>query len=307
MENLGEELKRKMHKENLLPKYNQLIEKIKQDPDVIMFLKQHSHELNQADIERGISKLYEYVKNKENIKNGKEIAMPGYSPDLIVSGHRIEVVYIPTPELQARQKKRELQSRVKSVNMPKSIRIAQIEDYDQDKRQDVLEAALLFIANYESNNQIFHKGMYLEGNFGVGKTFLLAAIANKLAEKGFETTLVHFPSFAVEVKNSIGKNNTSDIVDEIKRAPILMLDDIGADQLSSWLRDDILGVILQYRMQEELPTFFSSNLSMQQLETEYLTINNRGEAEPLKAKRLMERIRFLATEYEITGRNRRLK
>ncbi|MCP0886734.1 primosomal protein DnaI [Ligilactobacillus sp. WILCCON 0076] len=307
MENLGEELKRKMQKENLLPKYNQLIEKIKQDPDVIMFLKQHSHELNQADIERGISKLYEYVKNKENIKNGNEIAMPGYSPDLIVSGHRIEVVYIPTPELQARQKKRELQSRVKSVNMPKSIRIAQIEDYDQDKRQDVLEAALLFIANYESNNQIFHKGMYLEGNFGVGKTFLLAAIANKLAEKGFETTLVHFPSFAVEVKNSIGKNNTSDIVDEIKRAPILMLDDIGADQLSSWLRDDILGVILQYRMQEELPTFFSSNLSMQQLETEYLTINNRGEAEPLKAKRLMERIRFLATEYEITGRNRRLK
>ena len=307
MENLGEELKHKMQKANLLPKYNQLIEKVKQDPDVIMFLRQHNHELSQADIERGASKLYEYVKNKENIRSGKKIAMPGYSPDLIVSGHRIEVVYIPTPELQARQKKHELQLRVKSVNMPKSIRKARIEDYDQDKRQDVLEAALLFIANYESNNQIFHKGMYLEGKFGVGKTFLLAAIANKLAEKGFETTLVHFPSFAVEVKNSIGSNNTSAIVDEIKKAPILMLDDIGADQLSSWLRDDILGVILQYRMQEELPTFFSSNLSMQQLESEYLTINNRGEAEPLKSKRLMERIRFLASEYEISGRNRRLK
>lgn len=55
-----------------------------------------------------------------------------------------------------------------------------------------------------------------------------------------------------------------------------MIDDIGADSLSSWLRDDVLGVILQYRMQEELPTFFSSNLSLTQLEQQYLTVNNRG-------------------------------
>ena len=84
-----------------------------------------------------------------------------------------------------------------------------------------------------------------------------------------------------------------------------MLDDIGADSLSSWIRDDVLGVILQYRMQEELPTFFSSNLSFEQLENEYLAINNRGEAEPLKALRIMERIKFLADEYHIVGKNRR--
>ncbi len=84
-----------------------------------------------------------------------------------------------------------------------------------------------------------------------------------------------------------------------------MIDDIGADSLSSWLRDDVLGVILQYRMQEELPTFFSSNLSLEQLEQQYLTVNNRGEAEPLKAKRIMERIKFLADEYHVVGKNRR--
>ena len=58
-------------------------------------------------------------------------------------------------------------------------------------------------------------------------------------------------------------------------------------------------------MQEELPTFFSSNLSLKQLEEEYLTVNSRGEAEPLKAKRIMERIRFLADDYHVVGRNRR--
>ncbi len=60
-------------------------------------------------------------------------------------------------------------------------------------------------------------------------------------------------------------------------------------------------------MQNELPTFFSSNFSMQQLETEHLAETQKGDVEPLKAKRLMERIRFLAQEIEMIGENRRQK
>ena len=96
-------------------------------------------------------------------------------------------------------------------------------------------------------------------------------------------------------------------VDALKKDPVLMMDDIGADQLSSWFRDDVLGVILQYRMQEELPTFFSSNIALDDLEEFYLTQNTRGELEPLKAKRIMERIRFLVDEVVINGENRRNK
>ena len=50
---------------------------------------------------------------------------------------------------------------------------------------------------------------------------------------------------------------------------------------------------------------FSSNIALNDLETTYLTINNRGEADPLKAKRLMERLRYLTKEIQIKGRNRR--
>lgn len=84
-----------------------------------------------------------------------------------------------------------------------------------------------------------------------------------------------------------------------------MLDDIGADSMSSWIRDDVLGVVLQHRMQEQLPTFFSSNFSMKQLEEEHLRITQRGEDEPLKAKRIMERIRYLSKEVNMIGQNRR--
>ena len=307
MENVGKVLQEKMRATDMRQRYQKLVTKALADPDVKTFLQAHRAELTQEDIQRSASKLYEYVKIKENIAQGKEIPMPGYSPSLMISQHRIEVNYVPTAELLAQREQLARQTRVRTINMPKSIRRARIEDYDQTKRQDVLMAALAFIDAYQEQPQKFHKGMYLQGKFGVGKTFLLAAIANELAANGFKSTLVHFPSFAVEIKSAIGENNTKQLIDEIKKAPVLMLDDIGAEQLSSWLRDDVLGVILQYRMQEELPTFFSSNLAMAQLESEYLTVNNRGEAEPVKARRIMERIRFLASEYLVEGPNRRQK
>ena len=76
------------------------------------------------------------------------------------------------------------------------------------------------------------------------------------------------------------------------KIPILMIDDIGAESIS-WIRDDVLSVILQYRMQEQLVTFFSSNLDLKALE-EHLTVTQRGEQEPLKARRIMERVRYLS-------------
>lgn len=41
------------------------------------------------------------------------------------------------------------------------------------------------------------------------------------------------------------------------------------------------------------------------LEKEHLSVNNRGDDEPLKAKRIMQRIRFLSKECLMTGDNRR--
>lgn len=305
MESLSKILAEQLQDSHLGPKYQQLINAAEKDPDVKAFLNEHQADLTKDDIIRSASKLYEYVNFKNKLAAGEKTFMPGYYPYLTLSNHHIEVTYTPTKEYIARQKQKEIKDRVKVISLPKSIRNADLSDYTPDGREEILDAALRFFQEFQQSPHEFHKGLYLEGSFGVGKTYLLGALANALAEKGFSTTLVHFPSFAVKMKSSISSNSTGELIDAVKKAPILMLDDIGADQMSSWFRDDALGVILQYRMQEELPTFFSSNLSLKQLEEEYLTVNSRGEAEPLKAKRIMERIRFLADDYHVVGRNRR--
>ncbi|MFT8668261.1 MAG: primosomal protein DnaI [Liquorilactobacillus hordei] len=303
MKDVGEEMAQQLRNRNWIKNYKELIDEAFADEEVRTFMAEN--QLTQAELARSASKVYEFVSIKRQIKNGEVTPSPGYQPQLVLSNHLIDVAYVPSDELIRSQKKAEIRARVRTLNMPKAIRNAQLADFDISGREEIAQAASDFIDAYTANPRKFIKGMYLQGSFGVGKTYLLGAIANGLAEEGFRSTMLHFPSFAVEVKSAIGSNNVMEKIDNIKKASILMLDDIGADQLSSWLRDDVLGIILQYRMQEELPTFFSSNLSLQDLLTQYLTVNNRGEAEPLKARRIMERIVFLSKEYTMIGRNRR--
>ncbi|KXT93448.1 Helicase loader DnaI [Streptococcus oralis] len=106
------------------------------------------------------------------------------------------------------------------------------------------------------------------------------------------------------MKNAIGEGSVKTLVDDIKLAEVLVLDDIGAEQSTPWVRDEILQVILQYRMQEDLPTFFTSNFNFQDLEKHFSKGKN-GNDETWEARRVMERIRYLAEETRLEGENRR--
>lgn len=306
MEDVSKTMQQLMSQRHLNTNYRQLMEKVYSDAAVKQFVADHQAELAEDALERSAAKLYEFVTERDKVAQGGETFAAGYEPQLIVSNHLVDVAYVPTQATQDKQAQQQLRQRVKSIAMPKDIRDAQLDSFDHDEqRMEALMAAYDFIDAYEASPHRRHQALYLAGSFGVGKTYLLAAIANQLASDGFSSTLIHFPSLAVEMKNAIAQNGVGDKLDAIKRAPVLMIDDIGADAMSAWVRDDILGVILEYRMQEELPTFFSSNFSMEQLENEHLRISSRGDDEPLKAQRLMQRIRFLAREITMVGVNRR--
>lgn len=286
--------------------YKQAVDQIKSDPEIVQFVKDHQSQLASDAVLRSIPKLREYLIVRDDLKSDKQPFAPGYIPQLVVSDHMIEISYAPSPETIAKQKSEQLARRVTTISMPKDIRNASLQNFDQSDQQryDAFGRVVLFTDDYVKRQQ-FEPGYYIYGPFGAGKTYLLGALANDLADHNVLTTLVHFPSFESEMKASISDNSYLEKIDAVKKSQILMLDDIGAGTLSSWVRDEVLGVILEYRMQQQLPMFFSSNLSMDQLETEWLAHNNRGDEEPLKAKRLMQRIRFLSREVEMAGKNRR--
>ena len=298
MESVGDVLKRQPSRFH----YQDLVQKIMRDPDVAAFIQQES--LTPEELNRSISKFNQYITERDKFLRGDtDYIAKGYKPILVMNHGYADVSYEETPELIAAEKEAAIKNRLKLINLPASLKKVSFADVDADdeKRFTVFQRLVEFSEAYPH----VRKGLYLYGDFGVGKSFMVAALAHDLSEKrGVSSTLLHYPSFVIDVKNAIGDGNVKTLVDEIKLSEVLILDDIGAEQSTPWVRDEILQVILQYRMQENLPTFFTSNFNFEELEKHFAK-GKHGNDETWEARRVMERIRYLAEETRLEGVNRR--
>lgn len=287
-------------------RYQKLKQEVLAYPRVKTFLEENKDVLSEQMVNQNLSKLYEFMTENQKYEEKQETMMPGYAPRLSLNGEYITVSYYPTKEKVEADKRRAIERRMRSLYMPKQVLEADLEDFftDEESRQVALVEAYQFLNSYSSANGERLKGLYIHGNFGTGKSYLLGAMAKELAVKGISSTLVYLPEFMREIKQSISDNTVGEKIQFAKETDILMLDDIGAEAMTAWTRDEVLGAILQFRMQEELPTFFSSNYTMNELES-HLMFTGNGNEERLKARRIMERIRYLSKEVGLEGKNRR--
>lgn len=280
--------------------YQELVKQIMADPDVAAFIQQEK--LTQAEIQRSISKFNQYITERDRfLLEDQNYIAKGYKPILVKNEGYADVAYEETPELIEQEKLKNIKDRINLINLPSSLKDASFGQIDLKKNRDeIFERLANFVADYPN----YQKAVYLYGDFGIGKSYLMAALAHELSvERGASTTLVHYPSFVLDVKNAISSGLVKEKIDQVKTAQVLILDDIGAEQSSPWMRDEILQVILQHRMQENLPTFFTSNFSFADLERHFA--NSKNGDETWQAKRVMERIKFLAKEVHLEGENRR--
>ncbi|CAI8897432.1 primosomal protein DnaI [Brevibacillus sp. BC25] len=165
-----------------------------------------------------------------------------------------------------------------------------------------VDAAIQFCEKVGTGERV--KGLYLHGPFGVGKSYIMGAIGRELSERNVASLLVYVPDFIREMKDSISDQSYAGKLELLKEVPVLILDDIGAENLTPWVRDEILGVILNQRANNHLPTLFTSNYALNELQ-EHLSISNGNRIEQTKAARIMERIRHFVDVYEILRENHR--
>ncbi|RHW40706.1 primosomal protein DnaI [Neobacillus notoginsengisoli] len=310
MERINQTLKRLASNENFTKRYAQMKEEIMANRDVQDFITRNSNAVDAGMIERSLIKLYEYTNQSKHCQECESLEkciniMQGYHPELVLQRNSIDVQYERCPRKVMADEKRKNEKLIRSLHVPRDILNASFGTLDIDGlpgRMEAMKRAASFVMNMDGDRK--PKGLYLYGEFGVGKSYLLGAIANELAKKKISSMIVYVPELLREMKNSIADNSLNDKIDALKREPVLMLDDIGAEAMSSWTRDEVLGPILQFRMLENLPTFFSSNFDFQGLE-HHLTYSQRGEEEKVKARRIMERIRYLSEPVKLDGPNRR--
>lgn len=294
--------------ENFKENYLKLKHEVLQDPEIKEFLSLHS-QLSQKEIDKNLIKLYEYKTQSKQCNQCASMdqcknMLQGYSPILHVENNEIHLSYEKCHNRIHFEKEQEQQKLIESLYMPKEILQATIDgiDNDQARSKPILE---LFDFLRQAESGLPKKGIYFYGPFGVGKTYFLGAIANKLKESNISSMLIYMPEFVREIKASLKDDSINEKVEYFKKADVLMIDDIGAEMQSAWFRDEILGSILQYRMMERLPVFFTSNYSLKQLEGQLAS--TRSGVETVKAGRIIERIKQISKEVEITGDNRREK
>lgn len=248
------------------------------------------------------SKLMDTVEELKNCKNCKGhimcknkvrgyVCYPDYTYDNLI------FIYMPC-KYQKELIKKEMDKKNK-LNEINNARMKDI-DINDKKRIKIIKWLKEFYDNYEKVNTL--KGLYLHGSFGSGKTYLISALFNELRiKKNALVEIVYFPELLRNMKEDFSV--VEDKINYLKEVDILLIDDIGAENVTSWGRDEILGTILQYRMNNKLTTFFTSNLNIGELEG-HLSIT-KGSEDLVKARRIIERIKELTEDMELVSVNRR--
>lgn len=245
-------------------------------------------------------------KNCEKCKNlmecQNEVSGYRYTPE--ANGTIVEFSYVPCKYKIDLDNQNKYLENIYYFDIPRDIKNARMKNINTgDKnRFPVIKWLKEFITNYESDKHL--KGLYLNGNFGCGKTYLISAMLNELAKKGHRVAIIYYPEFLRNLKESFNDSEEyKNKFNHIKKVPLLLFDDIGAESVSEWSRDEVLGTILQYRMEESLPTFFTSNLTLEELE-QHLSQTSR-EVDIVKSRRIIERIKQLTKDITMISINLR--
>jgi len=102
--------------------------------------------------------------------------------------------------------------------------------------------------------------LVLTGPYGCGKTHLAAAIANYRADHGHLVMFEVVPDLLDHLRATFGPRSTVSLdrrFEEVKNAPLLILDDLGTQNMTPWVREKLYQ-LFNYRYNAELPTVITT-------------------------------------------------
>lgn len=98
------------------------------------------------------------------------------------------------------------------------------------------------------------------GAYGCGKTHLAAAIANYRVQRGYPALFVVVPDLLDHLRDTFNPQSTVTFYqqfEEVRRAPLLVLDDLGTESATPWAREKLYQ-IFDYRYNANLPTIITT-------------------------------------------------
>jgi len=140
----------------------------------------------------------------------------------------------------------------KRVNLPPEL---------QENLEEAYRLALDFAKSPEG-------WIVFQGVNGCGKTHLAAAIANYRLKAGKPVKFVIVPDFLDHLRSTFSPESQlsyDQLFEEVKNAPLLILDDLGKQSTTPWAQEKLYQVI-NYRYNAQLPTVVTTNCSTDEID-----------------------------------------
>lgn len=177
--------------------------------------------------------------------------------------------------------------------LPEKLLSVTLDDYDinTESRKKIYDYVKKLILDLKDGNPV--KGLTLYGGFSIGKTYTLAVISSMLCDNNIKHIIAYFPDLATKLRSDYysDKDSYEDLINDLKSTKVLLLDDFGSENMTDWLRDEVLGPIINYRMSMNLPVFMTSNVEPKELKTHLAIDKNPDNIS--KADRIVNRLQSL--------------
>ncbi|MDF9866541.1 primosomal protein DnaI [Bacilli bacterium PM5-3] len=273
---------------------NRILEKYKNDDFFIKEYKKYQSELDNIEF----IELVEVIESKRMAMLCDDYGMCKQK----VRGYRLELdndglKYVPCECLKQKKKFEKRYENLLYTTFDLTKDLPEVSDLKKSKgRASVYEYISLL-----NKNQV-KQGLFLSGAPGIGKTFIIETLLNINLKDNKTCAYILLNDFFNEMRSLYFSYDQEDkslfnrLIKRLKNVNVLIIDDIGAEKVDAIARDEILFPILDSRMKNEKITHFTSNYKMSELEDHYGETSAKI-SEPIKGKRLLERIRVLSKEF----------